>query len=53
MRPAPRPVSRASRAVPMDDPRDVARPFVWIAAIAFMTGFWGYLAALPLLGGGL
>ena len=44
---APRAVSQAARA---DDPIDVARPFVWIAAVAFMTGFWGYLAMLPLLG---
>jgi hypothetical protein len=43
----PRAISRAER---MDDPIDVARPFVWIAAMAFMTGFWGYLAALPLIG---
>jgi len=39
-----------SRAEPASDPVEVARPFVWIAALAFMTGFWGYLAALPLLG---
>jgi len=38
-----------SRAVSLDDPIDVARPFVWIAAVSFATGFWGYLAALPLL----
>jgi hypothetical protein len=42
----PRAIARARR---FDDPIDVARPFVWIAAIAFATGFWGYLAALPLL----
>ena len=47
MRPAPRPVSRAAT---IDDPVDVARPFVWIAVLAFMTGFWGYLAVAPLLG---
>jgi hypothetical protein len=46
MQDGPRAVSRAEAA---DDPIDVARPFVWIAALAFMTGFWGYLAALPLL----
>jgi hypothetical protein len=39
----PRAIARARR---FDDPIDVARPFVWIA---FATGFWGYLAALPLL----
>jgi hypothetical protein len=33
-----------------DDPVDVARPFVWIAVLAFATGFWGYMAAAPLLG---
>ena len=27
-----------------------ARTAIWIAALAFMTGFWGYLASLPLLG---
>jgi hypothetical protein len=43
----PRAISRTEAA---DDPIDVARPFAWIAALAFMTGFWGYLAALPLLG---
>jgi hypothetical protein len=43
----PRAVSRAET---VDDPVDVARPFVWVAAISFATGFWGYLAALPLLG---
>jgi hypothetical protein len=47
MQNGPRAISRAEVA---DDPIDVARPFVWIAALAFMTGFWGYLAALPLLG---
>ncbi len=40
----------ASRALRLDDPVDVARPFVWIAAVSFMAGFWGYLAAQPLLG---
>ena len=40
-------VSRARR---MDSPADVARPFLWIAAIAFTAGFWGYLALEPLLG---
>jgi len=44
----PRAVSRAENA---DDPIDVARPFVWIAAISFVAGFWGYMAAAPLLGG--
>jgi hypothetical protein len=39
-------VSRAQR---IDSPADVARPFLWIAAISFATGFWGYLALAPLL----
>jgi hypothetical protein len=39
-----------SRAVRIDNPADIARPFVWIAAVFFMTGFWGYLAIAPLLG---
>jgi hypothetical protein len=39
-------VSRARR---LDNPVDVARPFVWIAAIFFSAGFWGYLALAPLL----
>jgi hypothetical protein len=33
-----------------EEPADVARPFAWIAAIAFAIGFWGYIAALPLIG---
>jgi hypothetical protein len=37
-----------ARAAPVDSPADVARPFVWIAAIAFTAGFWGYLALAPL-----
>jgi len=43
---APRAVSQVARA---DHPVDVARPFAWIAAVAFLSGFWGYLAASPLL----
>jgi hypothetical protein len=39
-------VSRAQR---IDSPADVARPFVWIAAMSFAAGFWGYLALAPLL----
>jgi len=35
------PVSNVYRA---DDPRDVIRPFLWVAALAFVTGFLGYLA---------
>lgn len=26
-----------------DDPRDVIRPFLWVAALAFSTGFLGAL----------
>ncbi len=48
MRDRPRAIAKAQR---IDDPVDVARPFVWIAAIAFLAGFWGYVAAAPLLGG--
>jgi hypothetical protein len=40
-------VSRAQR---IDSPADLARPFIWIGAIAFSAGFWGYLALAPLLG---
>jgi hypothetical protein len=32
----------------MDSPIDVIRPFVWIGAIFFATGFWGYFAVHPL-----
>jgi hypothetical protein len=35
--------------VRLDDPVDVARPFVWIAVVAFAAGFCGCLAALPFL----
>jgi len=38
-----------SRAQHIDSPADAARPFVWVAAIAFTAGFWGYLALAPLL----
>jgi hypothetical protein len=44
-----RPRARAT-ALRCDDPIDVARPFAWIAALAFATGFWGYMALLPLIG---
>lgn len=40
-------VSRTQRT---KSPADVARPFFWIAAVCFSTGFWGYLALAPLLG---
>ncbi len=44
-----RPIAVA-RAARIDSPADVARPFVWIAAISFTAGFWGYPALSPLLG---
>jgi hypothetical protein len=34
-------VSQTYRA---DDPRVVIRPFLWVAGLAFATGFLGYLA---------
>ena len=40
-------VSRTRR---LDSPADVARPFLWIAAVCFSAGFWGYLALAPLMG---
>jgi hypothetical protein len=43
----PTAVSRVQR---IDSQADVARPFLWIAAIAFNGGFWAYLALAPLLG---
>jgi hypothetical protein len=39
-----------ARALPADTPADVARPFVWLAALSFAAGFWMYLALTPLLG---
>jgi hypothetical protein len=39
-----------TKALRNDDPIDVARPFAWIAVLAFATGFWGYMAMLPLVG---
>ena len=35
------------RAVRSDQPDEVIRPFLWIAALAFSTGFLGFLAAAP------
>ena len=34
--------------MPAASPSDIARPFIWVAAIGFAVGFMGYL----LLGGG-
>lgn len=34
-----------SQAYRADDPRDVIRPFLWVAALAFSTGFLTALAA--------
>ena len=47
------PIARADGAVAHagDDLVDVVRPFLWIGALAFVTGFWGYLIAAPLIGG--
>jgi len=42
--------SSRARARRANHPLDVARPFIWIAAMAFSVGFWAYLAAAPLLG---
>ncbi len=33
-----------SNAYRADDPRDVIRPFLWLAGLAFATGFLGGLA---------
>jgi hypothetical protein len=44
-----RPRARAT-ALRYDDPIVVARPFAWIAFLAFAAGFWGYMAILPLMG---
>jgi hypothetical protein len=37
---------RQAHAVPLhaDHPLDVARPFAWIGALSFATGFWGVMA---------
>ena len=32
----------------LDSPTEIIRPFVWIWAVFFATGFWGYLALNPL-----
>jgi hypothetical protein len=45
-RTGPRAVSRAHR---IDDPIDIARPFVWIAALFFIAGFSSYLTLSPIL----
>jgi hypothetical protein len=33
----------------VDHPYDVLRPFLWIAAMAFATGFLGYLSLHPVV----
>jgi hypothetical protein len=33
-----------------DDLADVVRPLLWIASLAFATGFWGCMIVAPLLG---
>ncbi len=40
-----------SHAERIDRPRDVARPFLWTAAIFFNLGFWGYFGVRALTGG--
>lgn len=32
-----------------DQPAEVIRPFLWVAGLAFSTGFLGFLAAAPYL----
>lgn len=36
------------RQARIDSPIDVIRPFVWVWAVFFATGFWGYFALHPL-----
>ena len=31
----------------IDHPADVMRPFLWVGALGFLIGFYGYLAVLP------
>lgn len=38
-----------ARAIPVaDDLSEVVRPFAWIAAVFFATGFLGYFALFPI-----
>ena len=30
--------------MPLDDALDIMRPFAWLAALAFLAGFLGYLS---------
>jgi hypothetical protein len=39
-----------SRVQRIDDPRDVVRPFLWIAGIFFNVGFWGFFGLRALTG---
>ena len=32
----------------LDNPTEIIRPFIWIWAVFFATGFWGYFALNPL-----
>jgi hypothetical protein len=45
-------MSKGTKRVPparqIDHPIDVLRPFAWVFAVFFATGFWGYLALHPL-----
>ena len=37
------------RTMAADELGDVARPFLWLAALAFAAGFWGCMALAALL----
>jgi hypothetical protein len=37
------------RAITADELGDVLQPFLWLAALAFSAGFWGFLALAPML----
>jgi hypothetical protein len=41
-----------TQALPLhaDHPLDVVRPFAWIGALSFATGFWAYMAINLLVG---
>ena len=43
--------AKARAIADADDLSDVVRPFVWLAAVAFSAGFWGYLALTPIIVG--
>ena len=37
------------RAARSDQPAEVIRPFLWVAGLAFSSGFLGFLAVAPYL----